>query len=43
MAWALGLSIAEQCVATNGGVLSVLNIPGSGCMFTINLPRHEGA
>lgn len=37
----LGLSIAEQCVASNGGVLSVLNIPGSGCIFTINLPRHE--
>ena len=37
----LGLFIAEQCVASNGGVLSVLNIPGSGCIFTINLPRHE--
>lgn len=39
----LGLSIAEQCVLSNGGVLSVLDVPGSGCIFTINLPRHDGA
>lgn len=39
----LGLSIAEQCVLSNGGVLSVLNVAGSGCIFTINLPRHDGA
>lgn len=39
----LGLSIAQQCVLSNGGVLSVLNVAGSGCIFTINLPRHDGA
>lgn len=39
----LGLSIAEQCVLSNGGVLSMRNVPGSGCIFTINLPRHDGA
>lgn len=39
----LGLSIAEQCVLSNGGLLSVLNVAGSGCIFTINLPKHEGA
>jgi signal transduction histidine kinase len=38
----LGLSIAEQCVLSNGGELSVLNLAGSGCIFTINLPKHEG-
>ena len=38
----LGLSIAEQCVLSHGGVLSVLNVAGSGCIFTINLPRHDG-
>jgi signal transduction histidine kinase len=38
----LGLSIAEQCVLANGGVLSVLNIAGSGCVFTISLPKHDG-
>lgn len=38
----LGLSIAQQCVLANGGVLSVLNVADSGCIFTINLPRHNG-
>jgi signal transduction histidine kinase len=38
----LGLSIAEQCVLSNGGVLSVVNVAGSGCIFTIDLPRHDG-
>lgn len=39
----LGLSIAQECVLSNGGELSVLNLPGSGCIFTINLPKHDGA
>lgn len=38
----LGLSIATQCVRSNGGVLSVLDVAGYGCIFTINLPRHDG-
>jgi signal transduction histidine kinase len=38
----LGLSIAEQCVLSNGGVLSVLDAPGVGCIFTIELPRYYG-
>lgn len=38
----LGLSIAEECVVSNNGSLSVLDVPGSGCIFTINLPRHTG-
>jgi signal transduction histidine kinase len=36
----LGLSIARRSVEANHGILSVRNIPGSGCVFTIDLPRH---
>ena len=35
----LGLSIARQSVLADGGTLSVRNLPGDGCVFTINLPR----
>jgi signal transduction histidine kinase len=35
----LGLSIAQQSVIADGGVLSVANLPGVGCTFTISLPR----
>jgi signal transduction histidine kinase len=37
----LGLSIARRSVELNAGVLSVRDIPGLGCVFTISLPRHE--
>ena len=37
----LGLTIAKQSVIANGGELSVRNIPGRGCVFTIELPRHS--
>jgi signal transduction histidine kinase len=36
----LGLSICRRSVEANNGVLRVRDIPGSGCMFTIDLPRH---
>jgi hypothetical protein len=36
----LGLSIARRSVEANDGVLSVRNVPGAGCVFTIDLPRH---
>ena len=36
----LGLSIARRSVETNDGVLTVRNIPGEGCVFTIDLPRY---
>ena len=36
----LGLSIARRGVAANEGTLSVRDLPGSGCVFTIDLPRH---
>lgn len=37
----LGLSICRRSVEANNGVLSVRNTPGSGCVFTIDLPRHR--
>jgi signal transduction histidine kinase len=39
----LGLSIARRSVEANGGTLSVRDIPGSGCIFTIDMPRHSTA
>lgn len=36
----LGLSICRRSVEANSGVLSVRNVPGTGCVFTIELPRH---
>jgi signal transduction histidine kinase len=36
----LGLSISRRSVEANQGVLSVRDVPGTGCVFTIDLPRH---
>ncbi|HYI86960.1 MAG TPA: HAMP domain-containing sensor histidine kinase, partial [Burkholderiales bacterium] len=36
----LGLSICRRSVEANGGLLSVRDMPGTGCVFTIDLPRH---
>lgn len=36
----LGLSIARHNIEADGGVLTVRNIPGTGCVFTISLPRY---
>ena len=36
----LGLAICRRSVEVNNGTLSVRNVPGSGCVFTIDLPRH---
>ena len=36
----LGLSIARDAVVANGGVLSAVDVPGVGCVFTISLPRY---
>ena len=35
----LGLDISRRGVEANDGVLTVRNVPGIGCIFTINLPR----
>lgn len=37
----LGLSIARKSVEANLGTLRVRDLPGDGCVFTIDLPRHE--
>ncbi|MEP6800849.1 MAG: HAMP domain-containing sensor histidine kinase [Acidobacteriota bacterium] len=37
----LGLSISRDSVAANGGTLSVRDIAGTGCVFSIDLPRHS--
>ena len=36
----LGLSICQRSVVANNGTLRVRDVPGSGCVFTISLPRH---
>jgi signal transduction histidine kinase len=35
----LGLAISHRGVEASGGVLHVRNIPGTGCVFTVDLPR----
>jgi signal transduction histidine kinase len=36
----LGLAISRRSVEANYGVLRVRNVPDTGCVFTIDLPRH---
>jgi signal transduction histidine kinase len=36
----LGLAICRRAVEANRGLLSARNVPGAGCVFTIDLPRH---
>jgi signal transduction histidine kinase len=36
----LGLDICKRNIEANGGMVKVHNEPGSGCIFTIDLPRH---
>lgn len=36
----LGLSIARQNIAAEGGTLRVQDLPGTGCVFTISLPQY---
>jgi hypothetical protein len=35
----LGLAISRRGVEANGGNLYVRNLPGTGCVFTVDLPR----
>ena len=36
----LGLTIALRAVRANGGSIHVQDLPGTGCIFTIELPRQ---
>jgi signal transduction histidine kinase len=36
----LGLSIVRQSVEADGGTITVENVAGTGCVFTISLPRR---
>jgi hypothetical protein len=36
----LGLSICRRAVEANGGTMSVRDLPGTGCVFSIDLPRQ---
>jgi signal transduction histidine kinase len=36
----LGLAICQRAVEANGGIVCVRDLPGSGCVFTVDLPRH---
>jgi len=37
----LGLTICRNSVVASGGILSVRDLPGTGCVFIIDLPRHS--
>lgn len=37
----LGLSISKRSVEANEGTLTARDVPGVGCVFTINLPRYS--
>lgn len=37
----LGLSIAKRSVEASGGALKVRDVPGVGCIFTMDLPRER--
>jgi len=38
-----GLSIARRAVEASGGKLRVRDVPGTGCVFIIDLPRRDDA
>ena len=35
----LGLSITRKSIEADGGTVRVRDMPGTGCVFTIDLPR----
>ena len=39
----LGLGISRRGIEANGGELRVRNLPGRGCVFTIDLPKSSPA
>jgi signal transduction histidine kinase len=36
----LGLAIAKQAVDAHGGSIRIQNVPGTGCIFVVELPRR---
>ena len=38
----LGLAISRQGVEDSGGTIHVRDLPGKGCVFTVDLPRQSG-
>jgi signal transduction histidine kinase len=39
----LGIDICRRSVEANNGVLRIRNVPGSGCVFTIDLPEQKSS
>jgi len=39
----LGLSISLKGVQASGGAIHVRDVPGSGCVFTVDLPKAPPA
>ncbi|HEX9102683.1 MAG TPA: HAMP domain-containing sensor histidine kinase, partial [Polyangia bacterium] len=39
----LGLAIARQAAESHHGTVKVANLPGVGCVFTIDLPVSQSA
>jgi signal transduction histidine kinase len=37
----LGLTISRQGVEESGGAIHVRDLPGKGCVFTVDLPRQK--
>jgi signal transduction histidine kinase len=37
----LGLSICRRNVRASGGEIHVRDLPGKGCVFTVDLPRQS--
>ncbi len=37
----LGLSISRRGIQASGGEVRVRDLPGKGCIFTIDMPRHD--
>ena len=37
----LGLAISRQGIEESGGTLRVRDLPGKGCVFIADLPRHK--
>jgi signal transduction histidine kinase len=39
----IGLAFCRWAIEANGGRITARSIPGTGCVFTVNLPRHVAA